>query len=233
MTSDRSTPLLQLQGVRKTYTSANAALEVLKGIDFEIRPGEFVAVMGKSGAGKTTLVNMIAGIDALSGGEVLFAGASVHHLGENQRSRWRGRSLGIVYQSFHLLPTLSLLHNVLFPMDVCGLYHPRRSRARALELLRSVELEEHAQKLPSAISGGQQQRAAIARALANDPPLILADEPTGRLDTITAETILRVFEELAAQGKAVLMVTHEASLAGRVTRCLRLENGLLHPYEAG
>lgn len=221
-------PILQLRDVRKTYPSPTGGQEVLKGVHLEIFPGEFVLVYGKSGAGKTTLVNMIAGIDTLTGGEVLFNGLSVHRLNESQRARWRGRNVGIIYQSFYLMPNLSLLDNVMFPMDVCRLYHPRRSPQRALELLDSVELKDHAYKRPAAISGGQQQRVAIARALANDPPLIVADEPTGRLDSVTAETIIQIFCRLAQEGKAVLMVTHDTSLMNRATRCLRLEDGKIH-----
>jgi len=223
-----TSPILTLKQVRKTYLSGNQPLEVLKGIDLEVNAGEFVLIYGKSGSGKTTLINMIAGIDPLTSGEVWFDGVNVHRLNENQRARWRGRNVGIVYQSFYLMPTLSLLHNVMLPMDVCGLYHPRRSPQRALELLRMVELEEHAHKLPSAISGGQQQRVAIARALANDPPLIIADEPTGRLDSVTAATIMEIFLNLARQGKTILMVTHDLSLMPLASRCFHLEGGLVH-----
>jgi len=223
-----TSPILTLKQVRKTYLSGNQPLEVLKGIDLDVHAGEFVLIYGKSGSGKTTLINMIAGIDPLTSGEVWFDGVNVHRLNENQRARWRGRNVGIVYQSFYLMPTLSLLHNVMLPMDVCGLYHPRRSPQRALELLRMVELEEHAHKLPSTISGGQQQRVAIARALANDPPLIIADEPTGRLDSVTAATILEIFLNLARQGKTILMVTHDLSLMPLASRCFRLEGGLVH-----
>ncbi len=221
-------PILQLVDVQKTYPSPAGGQEVLKGVNLRVFSGEFVLIYGKSGAGKTTLVNMIAGIDTLTGGEVLCEGVSLHRLNESRRARFRGLKIGIVYQSFHLLPNLSLLDNVMLPMDFCGLFNPLRSPQRALQLLDSVELKEHAYKRPAAISGGQQQRVAIARALANDPPLIVADEPTGRLDSVTAETILQIFTRLAREGKAVLMVTHDTSLMMRATRCLRLEDGLLH-----
>jgi putative ABC transport system ATP-binding protein len=223
-----ASPILQLVDVQKTYPSPAGGQPVLKGVDLQVFPGEFVLIYGKSGAGKTTLVNMIAGIDTLTGGEVLCEGVSLHRLNESQRARWRGLKIGIIYQSFYLLPNLSLLDNVMLPMDFCGLFNPLRSPQRALQLLDSVELKEHAHKRPAAISGGQQQRVAIARALANDPPLIVADEPTGRLDSVTAETILQIFTRLAQEGKAVLMVTHDTSLMERATRCLRLENGRLH-----
>lgn len=223
-----ASPILQLVDVQKTYPSPAGGQPVLKGVDLQVFPGEFVLIYGKSGAGKTTLVNMIAGIDTLTGGEVLCDGVSLHRLNESQRARWRGLKIGIIYQSFYLLPNLSLLDNVMLPMDFCGLFNPLRSPQRALQLLDSVELKEHAYKRPAAISGGQQQRVAIARALANDPPLIVADEPTGRLDSVTAETILQIFTRLAQEGKAVLMVTHDTTLMERATRCLRLEDGRLH-----
>ncbi len=219
------TPFIQLKGVVKEYATANGPFQALKGIDLNIYPGEFVAVVGKSGAGKTTLLNVISGVDHLTSGEVWIDGTPVHGLNENRLAQWRGKNLGIIYQSFYLMPTLSLLQNVMLPMDFNGLYHPRRSVERGRDLLRQMELEDHAGKLPSAISGGQQQRVAIARALANDPPLILADEPTGRLDSTTAETIFRVFEGLIAQGKTILMVTHDHSLARRVSRTIHLADG--------
>ena len=188
-------------------------------------PGEFLAIIGKSGAGKTTLINMITGVDHLTSGEVWVGQTAVHRLNEGQLALWRGRSLGVVYQSFHLMPNLTLLDNILLPMDFCGLFNPLRSPARAFELLADVELEEHARKLPSEISGGQQQRVAIARALANDPPIIVADEPTGRLDSLTAEVIFDIFLQLIQQGKTIVMVTHDQALAQRVTRSLTIEDG--------
>jgi putative ABC transport system ATP-binding protein len=219
--------LIRMRGVTKAYQTAAGELLALKGIDLDIYPGEFVAILGKSGAGKTTLINALTGVDRVTSGEVWVGQVPVHLLDENQLALWRGRNLGIIYQSFHLMPTLSLLDNVLLPVDLSGDYRGRKSAGRALELLRQVELEEHAHKLPSAISGGQQQRVAIARALANDPPLIVADEPTGRLDSATAEVIFQIFLDLSRAGKTILMVTHDASLASRVTRTLRLVDGEL------
>jgi putative ABC transport system ATP-binding protein len=220
-------PVIRVVGAKKAYQTAGGAFWALKGIDLEVYPGEFVGIVGKSGAGKTTLINLLTGVDHLSEGEVWVGGTPVHHLGENELALWRGRNLGIIYQSFHLMPSLSLLQNVLLPVDFCGLYQGRKSEERALGLLRQVELEEHAGKLPSAISGGQQQRVAIARALANDPPILVADEPTGRLDSTTAETIFRVFLDLAERGKTIVMVTHDASLVRRVSRSIRLVDGEL------
>jgi putative ABC transport system ATP-binding protein len=226
-------PLLRLRGVVKCYHTAAGDFKALKGIDLDVYPGEFLGIVGKSGAGKTTLINMLTGVDHVTEGEVWIDGTSIQQLNENRLSLWRGINLGIIYQSFYLMPTISLLHNVMLPMDVCGLYRPRQSQQRAMELLRMVELEEHARKLPSAISGGQQQRVAIARALANDPPIILADEPTGRLDSATAETIFRIFEDLIKRGKTILMVTHDRGLADRVSRILHIVDGQIVDEKAG
>jgi putative ABC transport system ATP-binding protein len=201
----------------------------LRDINADIYPGEFVGVIGKSGAGKSTLMNMITGVDHLTSGEVIIhkdnQPVSLHTLSEDDLALWRGRSMGVVYQSFQLLPMLTLVENILLPMDLCGLYNRTDSRARALELLRLVELEEHANKLPNYISGGQQQRVAIARALANDPTIIVADEPTGSLDSVTADHIFEVFERLIAKGKTIIMVTHDNSLSPRFSRHLVIQDG--------
>jgi putative ABC transport system ATP-binding protein len=218
-------PLIRLRGVTKRYRTAAGDFTALSGIDLDVYPGEFVGIFGKSGAGKTTLINMLTGVDHISAGEVWVNSTSIHKQDENRLVLWRGKNLGIIYQSFYLMPTLSLLNNVMLPMDVCGLYRRGESELRAMDLLRMVELEDHAFKLPSAISGGQQQRVAIARALANDPPIIVADEPTGRLDSTTAETIFQIFTQLVARGKTILMVTHDRSLAQRVNRMLRMTDG--------
>jgi putative ABC transport system ATP-binding protein len=218
-------PIVSLRGVIKSYKTAAGDFQALKGIDLEVYPGEFLGIIGKSGAGKTTLVNMVTGVDHLTAGEVWVKGIPLHRLGENQLALWRGRNLGIVYQAFHLMPTLSLLDNIMLPMDLCGMFNSKKSPQCALELLRQVGLEEHAHKLPSEISGGQQQRVAIARALANDPPLIVADEPTGRLDSSNAENIFQIFLALVKQGKTILMVTHDSQLAQRVSRVLPIADG--------
>jgi ABC-type lipoprotein export system ATPase subunit len=216
---------IQLRDIVKTFSTAAGDFTVLKSIDAEFNPGEFVGVIGKSGSGKSTLINMITGIDRPTSGEVIIGDTEVHRLSENQLAIWRGRNLGIVFQFFQLLPMLTLLENIMLPMDFCNMYSPRQRKERALELLRMVEMEEHAYKLPTAISGGQQQRVAIARALANDPPILLADEPTGNLDSKTAEIIFKMFEDLARQGKTVIMVTHDSSLAQRVSRTLLIVDG--------
>jgi putative ABC transport system ATP-binding protein len=223
----RQEPLIRLRKVVKVYNSSAGEVHALKGIDLDVYPGEFLGILGKSGAGKTTLINMITGIDHLTSGEVWVGGIPVHRLKENELALWRGQNLGIVYQSFHLMNSLNLVHNVMLPIDFGGTFHSLRSHERSLELLRQVELEDHAYKLPTAISGGQQQRVAIARALANDPPIIVADEPTGRLDSATAEVIFDILQLLVEQGKTVVMVTHDSSLAQRVTRSVRMVDGEL------
>jgi putative ABC transport system ATP-binding protein len=224
------TPIVELENVVKVYSTAAGDFTALKGVDVSIEAGEFVGVVGKSGAGKSTLLNMINGVDHLTSGRVVVrsngSDVHVHDLSEDDLALWRGRTMGVVYQSFQLLPMLTLLENVMLPMDLCDLYQPRRSRERALDLLRLVELEEHAHKLPAFISGGQQQRVAIARALANDPPIIIADEPTGSLDSVTADHIFEVFEQLATdRGKTIVMVTHDNGLAPRFHRHYQLADG--------
>ncbi len=224
---------IQLRDIVKTFSTVAGDFTVLKSIDAEFIPGEFVGVIGKSGSGKSTLINMITGIDRPTSGEVIIGDTEVHRLSENQLAIWRGRNLGIVFQFFQLLPMLTLLENIMLPMDFCNMYSSRQRKERALELLRMVEMEEHAYKLPTAISGGQQQRVAIARALANDPPILLADEPTGNLDSKTAEIIFKMFEDLARQGKTVIMVTHDSSLAQRVSRTLLIVDGeIVHEFVA-
>ena len=221
-----------MRDVVKVYSTAAGDFIALKSINLQVRPGEFLGIIGKSGAGKSTLLNMITGVDDLTSGEVTIhtngEAVSLHQLSEDKAALWRGKNLGVVFQSFQLLPMLTLVENITLPMDLCGVYSSRGSRERALELLRLVEIEEHANKLPSFISGGQQQRVAIARALANDPPILVADEPTGSLDSITAEHIFDVFEHLVTeQGKTIIMVTHDDSLSPRFTRTLRITDGEL------
>jgi putative ABC transport system ATP-binding protein len=225
-----SQSLVELRDVVKVYATAAGEFTALRGIDLQVEAGEFVGIVGKSGAGKSTLLNMITGVDKLTSGEVLVhsngSPLSIHALSEDEIALWRGRNVGVVYQSFQLLPMLTLVENITLPMDLCGLFKPKESRERALELLRLVEIEEHANKLPAFISGGQQQRVAIARALANDPPILVADEPTGSLDSITADHIFDVFEHLVSdQGKTIIMVTHDNSLAPRFSRHLAIADG--------
>lgn len=226
------TSLIELKNVSKTYSTAAGDFVALKNVDLKINAGEFVGIVGKSGAGKSTLLNMINGVDDLSSGEVIVTGngqsVSVHQMSEDERSLWRGRNMGVVYQSFQLLPMLTLIENITLPMDLSDNFRPRESKERAMQLLQLVELEEHAYKLPTLISGGQQQRVAIARALANDPSILVADEPTGSLDSITADHIFEVFEHLVAdQGKTIIMVTHDSGLSSRFSRNLKIADGEL------
>lgn len=217
--------MVDLRAVQKYYTSAAGDYHALKGIDLQIQPGEFVSIIGKSGSGKSTLLNMISGIDRPTTGEVWVNGTPVHKLDENHMAIWRGGSLGILFQFFQLLPALTLLQNVILPMDLARKYTPAERRKRAEHLLELVGLTDHQHKLPSMISGGQQQRAALARALANDPPLIVADEPTGNLDSKTAEVVFGLLNEQVAQGKTVIIVTHDSGLAKRSNRTALIADG--------
>jgi putative ABC transport system ATP-binding protein len=230
-TNKTTSPIIELSGVVKHYHTRAGAFPALKGINLDIYPGEFLGVIGKSGAGKSTLLNIITGVDQLTDGQIRVRanGATLNlaEMSENQLTLWRGRTMGVVYQSFQLLPMLTLVDNVMLPMDMSGLYHPRRSRERALELLEQVELEEHAFKYPTEISGGQQQRVAIARALANDPPLIVADEPTGSLDSVTADHIFDLFQDLLQGERTIIMVTHDMGLMPRFTRHVEIADGEL------
>lgn len=217
--------LIELRGVVKEYETAAGPFLALRQIDLNVDTKEFVAVIGKSGSGKSTLINMITGIDKPTRGEVLIGNAAVHTMNENQIAEWRGRNVGVVFQFFQLLPTLTVAENVMLPMDFCDLYPGRQRRERALHLLDQVEMIDQADKLPTAISGGQQQRVAIARALANDPSIIVADEPTGNLDSKTADAVFHLFETLVDEGKTILMVTHDEDLAKRVTRTVIITDG--------
>ncbi len=217
--------LIELHQVQKTFQSAAGKYQALKGIDLQIGRGEFVGIIGRSGSGKSTLINMITGIDRPTSGEVFVGSTAVHNLNENQMARWRGRNLGIVFQFFQLLPNLSVMDNIRLPMDLCRTFPGGERRSRAMKLLELVEMSEHAHKLPSALSGGQQQRVAIARALANDPPVIIADEPTGNLDSKTADAVFNLFERLTSEGKTIVMVTHDSSLARRVARTVLIADG--------
>jgi putative ABC transport system ATP-binding protein len=220
-------PLISLRGVDKLYKTAVGDFPALVDVDLDIKAGEFVSVIGKSGSGKTTLLNMVTGIDRPSKGEVWVNGTAVHELGENKMARWRGINLGIVFQFFQLLPMLSVVENVMLPMDFCKTFPKNERKERALELLDQMELADHAFKLPSGLSGGQQQRVAIARGLANDPPVIIADEPTGNLDSKTAERVFEMFNGLVAQGKTIIIVTHDNEMAKRATRVATIADGVI------
>ncbi len=218
-------PLVEVEQLQRTYQVGPSQIPALRGVSFSVARGEFVAIVGHSGAGKSTLLNLIAGVDRLSGGEVRVGGHAIHHMREAARSRWRGASLGIVFQFFALLPTMTLLSNVLLPMELAGRYAAPERRERAVALLEQVGLGDQLHKLPSRVSGGQQQRAAIARAIANDPPLLLGDEPTGNLDSGSTEVVFALFSRLVAEGKTILMVTQDERLAARMPRQIELREG--------
>ena len=219
--------IIELRDVQKSYTSAAGEFRALRGINLQINAGEFVSVIGKSGSGKSTLLNMVTGIDRPT------AGTAVQKLDENQLAGWRGDNLGIIFQFFQLLPSLSLMQNVILPMDLAGKHKPKERRERAEHLLEIVELADQRDKLPSMVSGGQQQRAAMARALANDPPIIIADEPTGNLDSKTAATVFNLFNSLVQQGKTIIIVTHDSSLAQRAHRTALITDGeIVNEYVA-
>lgn len=219
--------LIELRQVVKSFKNAAGEFTVLKGIDAAFYESQFVSIVGRSGSGKSTLLNMMTGIDHPTSGTVRIGDTFLHTMDEGQMSVWRGRQMGIVFQFFQLLPMLTLLENVMLPMDFCDMYDPAEREPRALDLLKMVGLEGFEFKYPAAVAGGQQQSAAVARALANDPPILVADEPTGNLDTRTAERVLEIFEEQVALGKTVLMVTHDNTLAMRAQRKLVISDGEL------
>jgi len=227
MTTSNSSasPFITLREVEKRYPGAQGDFVALQQVSLDIMPGEFVVVLGESGSGKSTLLSLVAGIDRPSRGEVRVGGTAVHALTESAMSRWRGRSVGIVFQFFQLLPTLTVAENVMLPMDFCDVWEARSRRERALELLDSVGVADQRDKLPSQLSGGQQQRVAIARALANDPPLVLADEPTGNLDSRTAASILELLASRVAEGRTLLLVTHARSALRYSSRVVHIEDG--------
>ena len=227
MTGYNSSPLIDLNGVTKAYQTDAGLFMALKGIDLHVNEGEYVAIVGKSGSGKTTLINMITGLDHPSEGEILVGGERVEKLGENQLAIWRGRTIGVVFQFFQLLPTLTAIENVMLPMDFCNTPSFTERRDRARELLRLMEIEEPANTLPAKLSGGQQQRVAIARALATDPPILAADEPTGTLDSKTAAAVFSLYERLASLGKTILVVTHDPDRAKRANRQVHIADGLI------
>ncbi len=220
-------PIIQIKQVVKSFPVGDSEITILKGIDLTINQGEFICIVGPSGNGKSTLLNMMTGIDHPSQGEVIVTSKAIHAMSENELAVWRGEYVGIIFQFFQMLPALSLLQNVALPMDFLKKLSPKERRERALTLLEMVGLADQAYKLPSQVSGGQQQRAAIARALANDPPLLIADEPTGNLDSKTSDEVFALFEQLVAQGKTMALVTHSRSLAARIPRIVEIRNGVI------
>jgi len=216
---------IQVADVVKTYPLGAGEVVAVDHVSVEIARGEFVAVVGRSGSGKTTLLNLLAGIDRPTSGTVRVAGADLGSLSESGLAAWRGRNVGLVFQFFQLLPTLTVVENVLLPMDFAGAVPVGERRDRALRLLDRVGIADQADKLPSTLSGGQQQRAAIARALANDPPVLLADEPTGNLDSHTADAVLALFADLNTEGRTIVVVTHERDIRAIVGREITLRDG--------
>ena len=223
--SNGNNHVIEVKDVYKSFPMGDSEISVLKGISFDVAQGEFVTIVGPSGNGKSTLLNMITGIDHPTDGNVIVTGREVHKMSENELAAWRGEYVGIIFQFFQMLPALSLLQNVMLPMDFADKYTPRERKEKAMHLLEMVSIADQAGKLPGMVSGGQQQRAAIARALANDPPLLVGDEPTGNLDSRTAADIFDLFFSLIDQGKTMLMVTHDKELAGRVPRVVEITNG--------
>ncbi len=218
-------PIVEIKDVGKSFEVGGNEVTILKGISFQVRTGEFLSIVGPSGNGKSTLLNMITGIDRPTSGEIIVTGRPIHKMSEDKLAAWRGENLGIIFQFFQMLPALSLLQNVILPMDLAGKYSSHERRERAMHLLDIVGLADQAHKLPSMVSGGQQQRAAIARALANDPPIIVADEPTGNLDSKNSSDIFDLFNDVVKQGKTMLMVTHDKELAKRVPRVVEILDG--------
>jgi putative ABC transport system ATP-binding protein len=227
MNHQQHKPLIELHNVTKSYPVASGTFKALKDVFIKIESRKLVAITGKSGSGKSTLLNVITGIDRPSDGSVTINGIRVDKLSETQLASWRGKNVGVVFQFFQLLPTLTILENVMLPMDFCDTYPKKERRDRALALLEKVNIKEQADKFPSALSGGQQQRVAIARALANDPPLLVADEPTGNLDSQTATSIFELFAELAKSGKTVIVVTHEREFSSYFEDTISIADGMI------
>ncbi len=219
--------VVQVKDVVKSFPVGDREITILKSISFDVKKGEFVMIVGPSGNGKSTLLNMITGIDRPTAGQVVVTGREVHNMDENDLAVWRGETVGIIFQFFQMLPSLTLLQNVVLPMNFVGKKTAQESRERAMHLLEIVGMEDQAHKLPGMVSGGQQQRAAIARALANDPPLLIGDEPTGNLDTKTAGDVFDLFSKLVDEGKTMLMVTHDKELARRVPRMVEIVDGVI------
>lgn len=217
--------IIHLENVHKLYGTQPQVVNALANIDLDISEGEFIGVLGKSGAGKSTLINLLAGIDRISSGLICIQGIDLSNLNEDQLTGWRGKNIGVVYQTFQLLNQLTVIDNILLAMDFCGRLRDISSAENALTILRSLEIEDQAYKKPAQLSGGQKQRAAIARALANDPPIILADEPTGNLDSKTSATIINLFAQLTKQGRTVIVVTHDGSKRDIFSRVIDLKDG--------
>jgi putative ABC transport system ATP-binding protein len=221
-------PIVEINDLVKSFPVGDTQVTILREVSFQVRRGEFLSIVGPSGSGKSTLLNMVAGIDRPSTGEVIVLGSQLHGMSENALAHWRRESIGVIFQFFQMLPSLTLLKNVILPMDLARKYKPHERRERAMHLLDTVGLADQAGKLPGMVSGGQQQRAAIARALANDPPLLVADEPTGNLDSASARIVFDLFGKLVGEGKTMMMVTHDKELARQVPRKIEIIDGRIH-----
>ena len=221
-------PLIKVRGLHKSFTTLAGTLNVLRGVDLDVHRGDFIAVLGPSGVGKTTLLNMVTGVDKPTNGDVVADGVDLVNTSERKLTRWRGRNVGIVFQFFQLLPTLSVVENVMAPMDLCNVHPADERYDRAMALLENFDVADHAHKTPDLLSGGQQQRVAIARALANDPPIIIGDEPTGNLDRMSAAVVFDTFYELQEQGHTILIVTHDRELVKGVPRVFHIRDGHLY-----
>ncbi len=220
-------PFARLENINKVFNVAGKDFVALENINISFNQHEFTAVVGRSGSGKSTMMNMITGIDKPTSGTVLVDGVEIHHLSETEMAKWRGENLGIVFQFYQLIPVLNLLENVMLPMQISRKFKHSERLDRAYSLLEQVNLKEYAFKKPYMVSGGQQQSTAIARALANNPPIIIADEPTGNLSSGEADQVFRIFQQLSSIGKTIIMVTHDNDLANRAQRVLKLVDGKL------
>ncbi|HML20572.1 MAG TPA: ABC transporter ATP-binding protein [Aggregatilinea sp.] len=227
-----NSPFVTCRNLVKNYETPTGSLEVLKGVNLEIQSGDFVAIIGPSGAGKTTLLNMITGVDKSTGGEVVVGDRRVTDTPQPQLVKWRAQTIGIVFQFFQLLPTISVADNIVFPMDYANVHKPAQRRDYALSLLARLGIEDQAVKRPDMLSGGQQQRVAIARALANEPPLIIGDEPTANLDRMSTENVFNIFRDAAARGAAVIITTYDREIVANVPRVYELKHGVLHEVKS-
>lgn len=217
--------IITLSGITKTYRTETRQQVILTDIDLDIAQGDFVTIVGKSGSGKSTLLNIMSGIDRVTSGQAIINGVDLSHMHPNKLDSWRGRNIGLVFQFFQLIPTLTVLENVILPMDFCNIVPVKDRLKRARDLLAKVGLTDKIDKFPGPLSGGEKQRVAIARALANDPPIILGDEPTGNLDSATAETIFKLFLDLNRQGKTVVLVTHDPDCQAYTNRSVHIVDG--------
>lgn len=218
--------MIEIDNVTKSFSTADGRLfTALKNVSLKIGRGQLVVVNGKSGSGKSTLLNMLTGIDKPTQGKIKIDNVEINRLNESRLAVWRGKNIGIVFQFFQLIPTLTIAENVMLPMDFCNTYPRSQRRARAIHLLDQVGIGDQADKLPATLSGGQQQRASIARALANDPPFLMADEPTGNLDSQNAQAIFDLLINLSAGGKTIIVVTHEKDFSKYFEKTIVLEDG--------